>query len=536
VSQQPDGPPIAPRLAELDEPTRALAWRRWQLLAPVVNDAVPLARAAAASGIPLRTAQRWLSRYHTNGLVGLARTPRADRGVRRTQPELVGLIEGLALSTPALSVATITRRVAQVALAHGWPTPAYSTVHEIVTAVDPQLMTLAHQGPEAFRDRYELALRRQANRPNEIWQADHTELDILVLDADGSPARPWLTVVLDDCSRAVPGYTVFLGAPSALNLSLAMRQAIWHKTDPNWVVHGIPEVLYADHGSDFTSHHLAQVCVDLHIHLVHSAVARPQGRGKVERILGSITTELLPELPGHLVRGKLASPPALSLPQLDAAIREWITGVYHLREHSETGIPPQRAWLADGWLPRTPDSLEALDLLLIMVATPRTVHRDGIRFQGLRYHSPILAPYVGKPVTIRYDPRDLGEIRVFHHDRFLCRAINPDHAGETITLKDIQAARVAHRRALREQINSRRAAVAEYLPVPTGHTPTDAAATPDAPSVADPAVSAQRPTNWAYPPARSHSPAASRLRLYQADFDPIDLDDGADPSHGEEQR
>jgi hypothetical protein len=106
----------------------------------------------------------------------------------------------------------------------------------------------------------------------------------------------------------------------------------------------------------------------------------------------------------------------------------------------------------------------------------------------------------------------------------------------TITLKDIQAARVAHRRALREQINSRRAAVAEYLPVPTGHTPTDAAATPDAPSVADPAVSAQRPTNWAYPPVRSHSPAASRLRLYQADFDPIDLDDGADPSHGEEQR
>jgi Mu transposase, C-terminal len=71
-----------------------------------------------------------------------------------------------------------------------------------------------------------------------------------------------------------------------------------------------------------------------------------------------------------------------------------------------------------------PDSLEALDLLLIMVATPRTVHRDGIRFQGLRYHSPILAPYVGKPVTIRYDPRNLSEIRVFHHDRFLCRAIN----------------------------------------------------------------------------------------------------------------
>jgi putative transposase len=88
------------------------------------------------------------------------------------------------------------------------------------------------------------------------------------------------------------------------------------------------------------------------------------------------------------------------------------------------------------------------------------VHRDGIRFEGLRYHSPVLAPYVGISVTIRYDPRDLSEIRVFHRDRFLCRAISPEHAGETITLKDVQTARVAHRRALREQITTRRATVA----------------------------------------------------------------------------
>jgi putative transposase len=32
-----------------------------------------------------------------------------------------------------------------------------------------------------------------------------------------------------------------------------------------------------------------------------------------------------------------------------------------------------------------PESLEALDLLLLTVATPRKVHRDGIRCHGLRY-------------------------------------------------------------------------------------------------------------------------------------------------------
>jgi excisionase family DNA binding protein len=132
-------------------------------------------------------------------------------------------------------------------------------------------------------------------------------------DADRQAARPWLTLILDDCSRAVAGYTVFIGAPSALNLSLALRQAIWRKPDPAWPVHGLPDMLYVDHDSDFTSRHIAQAAADLHIQLVHSATARPQGRGKVERLFGTITSELLPELPGHIVNGTPASTAALTL-------------------------------------------------------------------------------------------------------------------------------------------------------------------------------------------------------------------------------
>lgn len=262
------------------------------------------------------------------------------------------MIQGLALTRPRPSVATISRKAAALAAERGWAAPAYSTVRQIVTAIDPHLLSLAHDGPTGFRDRYELVHRRQADRPNQVWQADHTELDVLVTDERGDPARPWLTVVIDDCSRAVCGYTVFLGAPSALNLSLALRQAVRPKADPGWVVSGLPDVLYADHGSDFTSDHLRQVCVDLHVRLVHSTVARPQGRGKIERFFGTVTTELLPLLPGHLVRGKPATPPALTLAGLDAAFATWLGG-YHQRTHSETGLTPTAGWLADGWLPRT---------------------------------------------------------------------------------------------------------------------------------------------------------------------------------------
>ena len=64
-----------------------------------------------------------------------------------------------------------------------------------------------------------------------------------------------------------------------------------------------------------------------------------------------------------------------------------------------------------------PDSLEQLDLLLLTVAKARKVHPDGIHFLGLRYLDPTLAAFVGETVTVRYDPRDVAEIRVFQGGR-----------------------------------------------------------------------------------------------------------------------
>ena len=301
-----------------------------------------------------------------------------------------------------------------------------------------------------------------------MWQADHTMLDILVVGTDGKSARPWLTAIIDDCSRAICGYTVFLGTPSAMNTALALRQAIWHKADPAWPMCGLPEVLYVDHGSDFISQQLANATVDLHIRLIHSAVARPQGRGKIERFFGTVNTELLAALPGYIAGKQSDATAKLSLTELDAAV-EGFVATYNARTRTELGSCPRSAWIADGWMPRMPERLEALDGLLLTVAKTRVVRRDGIHFQGLRYVSPTLAGYVGHPVVIRYDPRDITEIRIFDHDEFVCTAVDQDHHDQTVSLKEIQAARNARRRALRAGINER-------IAVATTHTKTPAAA------------------------------------------------------------
>jgi putative transposase len=311
---------------------------RLAVLVPHLYEGVPLLQAAAAAGVPERTARRWLARYLADGAAGLGRSPRSDRKGRRVPAELVAVIEGLALRRPPPRVAEVHRATGVIAAQRGWKPPSYTLVWEIIAGLDRGLLALAHHDGSVYRDSFELVFRRESRRPNDLWQADHTELDVMVLDEAERPARPWLTVVLDDHSRAVAGYTVFLGDPTALQTALALRQAIWRKTDPAWPVCGLPAALYSDHGSDFTSDHMAQVCADVKVQLIHSTPGKPRGRGKIERLFGTITTELLPTLPGHIPpgnHGKPVTPPALSLSQLDAEIGRFIVGEYHHRVHQE---------------------------------------------------------------------------------------------------------------------------------------------------------------------------------------------------------
>jgi len=229
-------------LVELSKAARMLALARWRVLRPHLEEGVPLARAARDAGVSLRTAQRWLMSFRADGLAGLARRQRVDRGRRRVPDELVAVIEGLALRRPAPTIATVHRRAVEVAERERWPLPSYATVYAIVRAIDSGMVTLAHEGDKRYRETHDLIYRREAAAPNEIWQADHTELDLWVLDAAARPARPWLTVIEDDHSRAVAGYAVSLEAPAALNTALALRHAIWRKAEPGWHVCGIPGV------------------------------------------------------------------------------------------------------------------------------------------------------------------------------------------------------------------------------------------------------------------------------------------------------
>jgi putative transposase len=462
-----------PSLSQLTEAERAQALERFQLLCPFFEDEVTLTEIARHHGQPLRTLRRWVEAYRKHGLTGLLRKGRADQGTgRRLSPELQQFVEGLALQRPRLSAAAIHRQVSELARRRGGPAPSYSLVYGIVRALPADLITLAHEGTKAYTQRYDLLHRREAAGPNAIWQADHSQLDLLLVREGKVPAKPWLTVVQDDYSRAIAGYFLSFDAPCTLHTALALRQAIWRKEEPGWHLCGIPAVLYTDHGSDFTSKHLEQVAADLKMQLVFSLPGQPRGRGKIERFFGTVQQLLISELPGYApTDSRTVAEPQWTLSELDRRFRTFLLSTYHRRVPEGLRQTPHDRWEAGGFLPQMPASLEQLDLLLLTMATPRKVHPDGIRFQGMRYLDPTLAAYVGEAVIVRYDPRDLGEVRLFHEGQFLCRAICPELAGETVSLREIVQARQGRRRELRQTLRERQRTVDTLLSLRGGVAP-----------------------------------------------------------------
>jgi putative transposase len=458
-------------LTELSDRQRERALDRYKKLRPHLEQDAPLARVARDALLPLRTAQRWVSRYRRFGLVGLTRAGRTDQGKRRrVSDDLRHLAEGLALERPPLGPSAIYREVCRIARGRAEQPPGFHTIYNVIRAIPDDLKTLAVKGEKAYREAYDLVHRREAERPNQIWQADHTQLDLWAKRANGKTARPWLTVIIDDYSRAITGFFISFDSPSAARTALALRQAIWRKADAHWIVFGIPEIFYTDNGSDFTSDHLAQVAADIKMRPIFSAPGQPRGRGRIERFFETVNQMFLCTLPGYIEAGAVRGRAELTVADLDRGFLEFLRE-YHARPHSETKIPPQERWQHGGFVPRMAASLEQLDLLLLTVAKMRKIQADGVRFQGMRYIDPTLAAYVGESVVLRYDPRDVAEVRLFHQGKFLCRAICPELAGETVALRDIKRARDQRRRDLRDTLRDRRKTVEALIELRRGSPP-----------------------------------------------------------------
>lgn len=416
--------------------------------------------------VSVRQVQRLMRAWEISGIRGLDRKARSDAGKRRVDDEwskyIVQTYRAGNRGGRSMSRAQVAVRVAARAneLGDSQPPSRISVYRILQSEIDrvearSRLRSIGWQG-ERLILRTREGLEVEVDRSNQVWQCDHTRVDVLVVDQAGEVmGRPWLTTIVDTHSRCIMGMHLGMEAPSATVVCLALRHAILPKQyrssyelQQDWGTYGLPQYLYTDGGKEFSSKHLEQVASELKIVLCQRRY--PAEGGIVERPFGTFNSEVFSTLPGYTGssvkrRSKQAeSSASVTLMELEKYLVRYVVDRYNMNIDPRIGDETRIGRWEGGRIAQLPLlSDRELDVCL-MRRDRRVVYRGGyIQFANLSYRGEHLAGYAGQWVVLRYDPRDITSLLIYQEaggkDHFLSRAHAMGLETESLSYAEAQA-------------------------------------------------------------------------------------------------
>ena len=271
--------------------------------------------------------------------------------------------------------------------------------------------------------------------PLDVVQIDHTPMDIVVVDdLYRQPlGKPYLTLSTDVATRCILGFVISFVPPGASTVSLCLTTIVAAKADwlsklgvaGDWPMSGLPKSLHLDGAAEFKSKALKRGCAQYGIELVYRE--RPHHGGHIERLIGTKMSKLkaLPGATGGSPKARRAYDPdkhaAMTLGELETWFAQQIVGRYHQQPHRGLkGGTPSGAWaLHPG--PTLPAASLKRFRIDFLPAISRTLRRDGVVFENLRYWHPIFTQWLARRerLILHYDPRNLAKLYVPHDGDYL---------------------------------------------------------------------------------------------------------------------
>ena len=323
-----------------------------------------------------RTIQTWYTRYQKYGLTAFTPSTRSDKGkIRKVSAEsLLGAIQ------------TVLPKL------HG-KVPKRATLYRL--CIEAGLLTRSQVAPTTFSrlvKAFEMlkpdaeceGKRRLAfakAHANDMWQAD--TLYGPYVQVNGSPVQTRLIAFLDDASR-VCCHGQFFCAENVDTLIESIRAAFYKR--------GVPQSLYVDNGSIYSSKEIIQICARVGCLLHHTPVRDGAAKGKVERFFRTTRDQFLSR--------------SLDLSSLEALNRQFISWVeehYNAQTHSVLGMSPLDRFALDRARVRFLPPNEANDEMFF-VEEDRHVRTDNtFSFKALRFEAPRHLP--DRTIQIRFERR-----------------------------------------------------------------------------------------------------------------------------------
>lgn len=446
--------------------------------------AAKLDRSADFSKLPSpRTLRRWLAAKADFGLSGLfdGMARRGNR-TRLMSPEAYGLMmrevrRYLSPEKPTIKMIHENVLIAfhdlnKEEIGDGkdpTPAPSYETVRRAVRKLDPFTVEIARNGEAAARKKFRpviagLDLTRLLQRVEmDEWTVDavsimeSTEIYGLLTDEekrslglDGSKARWTLTAVICCTSRCILAMVLSRnpGAEAAVQAlqMVVSNKGLWADATgslSSWDMHGTPELMVTDGGSAFKSERFRFACADLGITSEIAINGTPELRGTIERVFGTMATDLAARMPGRTfssIREKGDADPekraALKLEDVTFAFIRWAVDIYHNTPHRGLdGETPIECWrrLSKKYGVQSPPDLHHTRLVFGQ-RRKYSLEKTGITVLGVRYQSEALATWMRRKdpheVDVRWHPKDIGAISVrMGPEWFEIPAVDPSLQG-----------------------------------------------------------------------------------------------------------
>jgi putative transposase len=323
-----------------------------------------------------RTIETWYCRYQKHGVTVMENKTRSDKGKTR-KVSLEAVQEAIDAILPKVHGAPKRAVLYRLCIEQGLlirSQVAPNTFSRLVRQFD----MLKPQADSENKHRLAFAKAHA----NDLWQADTLYGPSLRLN--GASGQTRLIAFLDDASR-VCCHGQFFPAENVDTLIEALRAAFYKR--------GVPNCLYVDHGSIYTSKEIIQICARVGCLLAHTPVRDGAAKGKVERFFRSVREQFL------CLQLDLSS-----LEALNRQFTHWAEEQYNARVHSVLGMSPLDRFALDRHRVRFLPPNEANDELFF-VEEERHVRADNtFSFKSLRFEAPRHLPE--RTIQVRFQRKD----------------------------------------------------------------------------------------------------------------------------------
>lgn len=335
-----------------------------------------------------RTISTWLYRYKSTGITGMQLKVRADKGqTRKVTPE--ELLEAINAALPHFHERRFNKsEIYRFCIEKGLlrkdciaPTTFYRFIREYGLL-----------DPKSKDDKKRLAFSMQY--ANELWQGD-TMFGPYV-DTPTGKRQAKLIAFIDDASRVIC-HGEFFVEENTDALIQAIRAAFYKR--------GVPQQLYVDNGSIYSSAEITLICARVGCILRHTPVRDGAAKGKIERFFRRVRDQFLSRMLD-----------LSSLRNLNRQFTDWVEEDYNAVVHSAIGMKPIDRFGLDLARIRFLSPSETNDELFFNECE-RTVKKDNtFSFAGIRYETPV--DLREKRVTIRYERNKDSRVVVYYkHQR-----------------------------------------------------------------------------------------------------------------------